>query len=126
MTAAPDVAPVPVKRKGTRVFLLSLLMVVLLAAAGVSGALYFSAKSDRAALTAQLAEKDKQLADRDRALLGTSLQEHTDSGALITEKEANLTLGVCHQAVVMLRNAIDANDDAKIQAGLHELYTDCA
>lgn len=121
----PVSAP-PAKSKKTGVIVLAIVAVLFLGAAGAFGALYFSEKSDHDAVSAQLVDKNKQLAAKDMAL-SDSKQQVEDAKDAKTEAESkNTALNACHDAATALRTAaINNEDEAKATTLVGQLFLAC-
>lgn len=121
-TPAPAPAPAP-KKTGVVVF--AVIAVLLLGAAGTFGALYFGAKGDASNLSKQVEEKNREIATltkdvkagKDEAAKAVDAQKKAEATAASAEK--------CRASAKALMEAALAQDDAKGEKAMTEIFTTC-
>jgi uncharacterized protein HemX len=109
----PPGAP-PKSGKKTGIVVLSIVAVLLLAAAGAFGGLYFSAKKDHDAVTSQLSAKEKALTDSAKQLQDAKDQATKAQDAKTTAENKNTQMAKCYDAGHALAAAGLAQDASKI------------
>lgn len=122
--AAPAPAPAP-KPKKTGVVVLAILTVLLLGAAGTFGALYFGAKGDASTLSKQVEEKNREIATltkdvkagKDDAAKAVEAQKKAEADAASAQK--------CRAAAKSLMEAALAQDDARGETAMKDIFTTC-
>jgi uncharacterized protein HemX len=98
----------PVKPKKTGLVVVSILAVLLFAAAGTFGGLYLSEKSSHDSVSAQLATANKLLADKEKSLTAALKDTETAKNEAADEKSKVESFQACHDAVAALSNAVIA------------------
>ena len=108
----PPGAP-PKSGKKTGIVLLSIVAVLLLAAAGAFGGLYVSAKKDHDAVTSQLSAKEKALTDSAKQLQDAKDQLTKAQDAKTTAENKNTQMTKCYDAGHAMAAAFLAQDASK-------------
>jgi uncharacterized protein HemX len=121
----PPAAPVTPQPKKTGVVVLAILAVLLLGGAGAFGALYLSEKSNSADLSKQIEGKDREIStltkqvkdSKDEATKASDAQKKAEADAASAQK--------CRAAAKLLMEAALAQDEAKGEASMKDLFTTC-
>ncbi len=124
--APAPVAPVaPPKPKKTGIVVLSLFVVLLFGAAGAFGVLFFQEKGHSADLSKQVETKDREIADLSKQAKN-SKDDATKAEAATKKAEAEVASAQkCRSASKALMEAAIAQDDAKGEAAMKDIFTTC-
>lgn len=126
-------APPPVAPRGkTGLIVLSVLAAVFLATAGVFGVLYSDALGRNDRLSAQLAEKEKEVTDsgkkledaRDEASKAKDAAQVAETGRKRAEDDG-ATMVKCRNAARSLREAVFAQDEGRADKAFLDVVATC-
>ncbi|WP_147455247.1 hypothetical protein [Saccharothrix australiensis] len=128
--AGPSDAPRPAKKTGLVV--LSVLVVLFFATAGVFGVLYSNEVGENDRLVGRLADKEKALSDSGEQLKDTrdELSRAKDSveiaeNARRRAEDDGAAMVKCRDAARALREAVFANDDPKGEKAFVDVFAHC-
>ncbi|MEV0680643.1 hypothetical protein AB0I60_29420 [Actinosynnema sp. NPDC050436] len=133
--AGPSATPGPAPaapRKKTGLVVLSVLTVLFFATAGVFGVLYSDATGENSRISAQLADKEKELTDsgkklkdaQDEASKAKDAAQVAETGRKRAEDDG-AAMVKCRDAARGLRDAIFAQDKARIEKALLDIVGIC-
>jgi hypothetical protein len=122
---APMAPVAPPKPKKTGIVVLSLFVVLLFGAAGAFGVLFFQEKGHSTELSKQVETKDREIADLTKQAKN-SKDDAAKAEAATKKAEAEVALAQkCRSASKALMEAAIAQDDAKGEAAMKDIFTTC-
>ncbi|WP_394616618.1 hypothetical protein JNUCC0626_44440 [Lentzea sp. JNUCC 0626] len=123
--AVPMPMPPAPKQSRTGVVVLAIVAVLLLGAAGAFGALYFVEKSDKAALTEQLKNKDTEVKSLTQKVSDAEAISAKAVEDKVKAENSAKSMESCREASRAVRDAGMAQDQEAVMKSLFEMMAKC-